>query len=386
MAAIIRLVTDITRTINNVVIKQLLEFGKRVHTTQQNKIKWNSLAADYKTFSEGFSHYKSAIDSALSADEFLSNVDKTELRRLLTNLNNISNNAKSSLPGFQLHAGEVSSKPKHDSAGLHKRNNYSGLGAMCATMRRMPGFISEKEPPVIRAYRDENKIKYLYECLEKADANLKEGMKLIEEKFGIFKVYFKDYHRGNHINLDYKNGEQEGASHEAKLKHSLLNPSNVGSSTNCLCITRTICFKGQRGVGKTITLKDICTQREVRKVFRDGIHFMTLGENADDETVKKEICRCLKNAGFGSIGLQMKDEESMEEIALKVSKIFQQRRLLLVIDDWYPVHVKYLEHVKSMLCASKNGVLLVASRYKQISSRCDEVLSFEGTRISRREI
>ena len=380
MATIIPLVAGIVSTTNEVIITRLLELGSRLHITRQNKAEMEKLVTLYKKFAEGINQYKPAVEAALSSEDFLSVLDKVEMERIFESLNDIVIDAQQNLIVLESRlnqdrniTGTAFVSTTNDDNDSNKKNKFKEM---------LSGFLKSKNniigaSSITHAHRDQDTIKQLNDGIEKAETKLKEVSSLIESKFGIFRTHFKDYHRGDNIYLDYAYEKQDDSSDEAKLKQALMYPTTTGNSRQHDSVPSMICVQGQGGTGKTTILKDICTQDDVRKTFHDGIHFLTIGECAGDEQVMKEICRCVRNAGFGTLGAKIKDEENVEDAAVKVSKLFRGRKMLIVVDDWHPSHVKYLKHFQTILCESKNGVLLVSSRYRCISSRCDGVLLFK---------
>ncbi len=51
------------------------------------------------------------------------------------------------------------------------------------------------------------------------------------------------------------------------------------------------------GVGKTIALKGLAGDEDVRRCFRDGIHYISLGQTANVQTAIQEIARVMRLTG-----------------------------------------------------------------------------------------
>ncbi len=94
------------------------------------------------------------------------------------------------------------------------------------------------------------------------------------------------------ITLDFDSKDEKGkpATPEGFLKQSLLNEVVTAASGEARSAHGVL---GMAGVGKTVALQGLCYDKDVKKQFPGGIHYMKFGRDATLQTAIPEIAKIL---------------------------------------------------------------------------------------------
>ena len=187
------------------------------------------------------------------------------------------------------------------------------------------------------------------------------------------------------------NGSISDLSHEAILKQEVisLNPrSNQASSSSNRTHTlqgtsanvRSICVWGSGGMGKSVALQALCRDEEMMRYFEDGIHFLTLGQEADVKDVITQLALCVRNAGFPSLEKEMLEMSSGCDVAKKGSSVFKGKRVLLIADDLWGSEKKpigYFREIQSFASQMHDGMIVLSTRDETIARAADKQVHFD---------
>jgi WD40 repeat protein len=95
----------------------------------------------------------------------------------------------------------------------------------------------------------------------------------------------------------------------------------------------TAALKGAGGYGKTVLARAICHDRRIRERFRDGIFWVTLGENPDLLVALTKLYQALTDSTHTFV--------DKEQAAKGLAQEWQGKRCLAVIDDvWNQAHLR----------------------------------------------
>ena len=86
---------------------------------------------------------------------------------------------------------------------------------------------------------------------------------------------------------------------------------------------------GMGGVGKTTALKCICREKVVQEAYRDGVCFMELGQDANSQTVRYELVRCVRNLGGAKLANELEELSGLGKVAARVADWVKDRAVLL---------------------------------------------------------
>ena len=189
--------------------------------------------------------------------------------------------------------------------------------------------------------------------------------------------------------LDLKSTDENGKylTHEGQLKHHILSIAisssqrddiSTGSTMKNVCTS--VCACGTGGMGKSITLRYLCHDEEIQDRFKDGIHFMTLGDAAGCEDVIRVLSRCVRNSGFSETASKIGDCKAIEEAVGMGAEIFRERKMLIVVDDLWPTegcNIGYLAQFQSVMSQSPESILLISTRDEVIGKMCTKRVEFE---------
>jgi WD40 repeat protein len=114
-------------------------------------------------------------------------------------------------------------------------------------------------------------------------------------------------------------------------------------------ITGPVGLHGKGGIGKTVLASALAHDEEVRRCFRDGVFWITVGERAD--LVMLQIA-LLKQLGAASADLR-----SLDEGAERLREALAERRCLLVVDDVWSA-----DATRAFRAAGRSGRVLYTTR------------------------
>ncbi len=100
------------------------------------------------------------------------------------------------------------------------------------------------------------------------------------------------------VNLDFETRDVEGqfVTPEGVLKHKILSSISAeaaAGATGQLYPAQGVV--GMAGVGKTIALQGLASDRDICQRFPDGIPYISLGQEATDQTTVQENCESYGN-------------------------------------------------------------------------------------------
>ena len=118
-------------------------------------------------------------------------------------------------------------------------------------------------------------------------------------------------------------------------------------------------LRGLPGVGKTALALHLAHHPQVTAAFPDGIFWVALGPQMDDNTLLAELARFIAALGGSALGLTSPEQHSRVLAAL-----LAQRRLLLVLDDcWKPAHARPFRDA-----LPPAGRCLITTRYASVAN------------------
>ncbi|MBZ0275730.1 MAG: hypothetical protein K8I60_06280, partial [Anaerolineae bacterium] len=119
-------------------------------------------------------------------------------------------------------------------------------------------------------------------------------------------------------------------------------------------IAITAALRGAGGFGKTTLARAICHDQQVRDVFRDGILWVTLGENSGEQARVDQLLDLVTELTGGRPAVKTLDAAKAE-----FRQTLTERHVLLVVDD-----VWKKEHLEPFLTGGRHCARLVTTRYK----------------------
>ncbi|PXF45725.1 hypothetical protein BWQ96_04493 [Gracilariopsis chorda] len=116
--------------------------------------------------------------------------------------------------------------------------------------------------------------------------------------------------------LDFESMDENGAAVtcEGKLKQAIMQPGSSFVSVIDGIVTGAI---GGGGMGKSCAVRGLTALQEVRDMFPGGIYEISLGLDAGELTLKKELCNCIEMSGGVILAKQTMSERNMNEVIRK---------------------------------------------------------------------
>jgi hypothetical protein len=113
---------------------------------------------------------------------------------------------------------------------------------------------------------------------------------------------------------------------------------------------------GMGGIGKTSFAIEIANREKREKNFRDGVYFVSLGQNPDISTIIGDL-------------LILLDEESDSPSLVKLQKAFERLNALLIIDNVWDI-----KHLKNLEINAEYSKVLITTRSRRVlkSFRAEE--------------
>lgn len=110
-------------------------------------------------------------------------------------------------------------------------------------------------------------------------------------------------------------------------------------------------------MGKTIALRALCYEEQVKKAYSDGICFLEFGEDADDRKVIKQVARCVLD--FAGRDLP---SCSLSEALYEFATWLRSKAVLLICDDLCRNKNKYayLHNLIKLLRHAPRSSLVIA--------------------------
>lgn len=133
---------------------------------------------------------------------------------------------------------------------------------------------------------------------------------------------------------------------------------------------RLVILRGIGGIGKSHLALDFAQDIETREYFKDGVFWLTIGQDANEAT----LIECMQFISSNCIQQKVEQFRNINDAFAQLTKILEDKQCLIVLDDiWESMHVR--PFFNSIVKTTKQCRLLVTTRRKQIAEE------FEGREI-----
>ncbi len=141
------------------------------------------------------------------------------------------------------------------------------------------------------------------------------------------------------VNLDFGTRDAGGqfVTPEGALKHKILSSISteaITAATGQLNPAHGVV--GMAGVGKTIALQGLASDKDIHETFPDGIQYISLGQEATVQTAVQGIARAMTMTGASESVAKVENSTSLEEAITHAIRWFQDKKCLFLIDDMWP--------------------------------------------------
>lgn len=120
-----------------------------------------------------------------------------------------------------------------------------------------------------------------------------------------------------------------------------------------------VAVRGWPGVGKTSIVLRLAHERDVHEMFRDGVAWMSLGEDVGADGLVDRLAKCCQKFGSNAALAARRPAEAAEVL----TDLLRHRRVLLIVDD-----VWKLEDIAVFQRATpSSGALLITTRERRIA-------------------
>lgn len=129
---------------------------------------------------------------------------------------------------------------------------------------------------------------------------------------------------------------------------------------------------GLGGMGKTVAMISIGWEPDVRERFPDGVHYMTIGINADEAHVIHQIAHVVLLSGGNSLSSQIELVTSAMTAAKVAEKWFANRKILFLCDGIYPSAQSpdgFLSVLKVLTRSANESGLIFATQDRTIAEQ-----------------
>ncbi len=184
------------------------------------------------------------------------------------------------------------------------------------------------------------------------------------------------------VHLDFHIKDEHGkfATPECALKRKV--PSSVSSravkyATGAVNPAHGVL--GMAGVGKTIALEGLASDKYVCSLFTDGIQYLGLGQAASVQTAIQEIARVMRLTGATVSVAPVESSTSLREAVDYAFQWFQNKKCLLLIDDLWPTEAcptGYLFELRQLLRESPESRMAVSTRSTNIAVGAGSIVDF----------
>ncbi|CAN8068520.1 unnamed protein product [Agarophyton chilense] len=157
---------------------------------------------------------------------------------------------------------------------------------------------------------------------------------------------------------------------EGRLRELLLSEGTRSKPTPIFCA------RGPGGMGKTVALKWLCNDSAVRNRFNNGIHWFSFGADLEDRELMGQIRRCALDCGMRSVSEELKNEASVEVAICKIGACFNNKAILLIVDDVWNSRKEELLLIRRSLGEGSHCAMAISSREVEVATACDEVVTF----------
>lgn len=158
------------------------------------------------------------------------------------------------------------------------------------------------------------------------------------------------------LHLNSKDDMGTPTTPEARVKNVL-----TSQSTTSIVVS----VYGMPGLGKTCTLRALCTDADIRARFKDGIYVLSLGAEATAETFLNSLCDAVRVSGGCKRAQEMFQEKSVNIVVQKGMEWFDNRQCLFLLDDVWPAGgegPKFVEHLSRVAASSYGSSMVFSTR------------------------
>lgn len=121
-------------------------------------------------------------------------------------------------------------------------------------------------------------------------------------------------------------------------------------------IARNVGVEGMSGVGKSCALRGLVKDADVLERFVDGIYYISLGMDASDADVVRQVAKIVEVSGGSRMAGKVRAEESVITAVAIAKPRFAEKRVLLLVDDVWE------------RCGCGGGVIPCLTRIADVSS------------------
>lgn len=201
-----------------------------------------------------------------------------------------------------------------------------------------------------------------------------------------------------HLDFDSRDAEGNFCAPEGTLRSELLSStasqrvivargaaSRMGNRTEVIGSAVRSSFvsgaTGMAGVGKTTALIALGHDEAVRRHFRDGVLYLTLGAGASVKSITLGLATIMKFTGARKSAETALKKEKLAQAIEDAAIWFQGKCNLFLIDDVWPtescVH-GYLPELRSILQGSPESRIVLTSRNRLIGSFIGSLVDFSA--------
>ncbi len=182
------------------------------------------------------------------------------------------------------------------------------------------------------------------------------------------------------LDFDAKDAEGMPATPEAILKQSVLSSDSSNTVTAATGVMKSAhCIVGMAGVGKTVALRGLAHDKDVRARFPHGIFYMTLGQGATVEVVIREIVKILCITGGKSVAVDVGAVPPCGMLWIMRLLGLKTRYAFFLVDDIWPVvdcRTGFLTDLRQLLRESSESRMAISTRSTVIAQCAGAVVMF----------
>ncbi len=184
------------------------------------------------------------------------------------------------------------------------------------------------------------------------------------------------------VNLDFDGKDESGrpTTPEGILKQTLLSSESSGTVTAAAGVMKpTHGLVGMAGVGKTIALKGLAHDKDVRNRFPDGVLYMSLGQGATVQTALRELGIIVTITGGKAIAETLRGSSSLREAVEYAVPWFAGKLCLFLVDDVWPLENcknRFLMDLRQLLRESPESRMAISTRNMAIAQCGGSVVRF----------
>lgn len=184
------------------------------------------------------------------------------------------------------------------------------------------------------------------------------------------------------VRLDFCSRDAKGkhSAPEGKFKYLISTSASSSPVTAATGAPSSVhAVSGMAGVGKTISLAALGHDADLKKLFSDGILYMSLGGEATADKIIVDLDRLLRLTGATSTASKVKSASSLKDAVAEASIWFRGRRVLFLFDDIWPAAGRpegHLNALKGILNGSPDSRIAITTRSRLVASRMGSHVDF----------